>query len=301
MPTARLTDRAVLAVMGETAADFLQGLVTNDVTKLNPGSGTYAALLTPQGKIVTDFLVHAAPGGFHLDAPATHAADLLKRLKLYRLRAPVTLEDLSPTHAVFAAWGANPLPHPEEGALAPVSKDVPPDPRLHALGARWIAPIDPPPFTGEVPPQGAEGADQALAAYHAHRLALGVPDSADTEGQFALDANLEELHGLDFKKGCYVGQEVTARMKHKAAPRRRLARLVFDGPAPAPGTRLTGADGTEVGELKSGHGREAMASVRLNRITTTPQLSADGIPATVVHSELLQPALEAALSKATNE
>ena len=285
MPTARLTDRAVLAVMGETAADFLQGLVTNDVTKLNPGTSTYAALLTPQGKIVTDFLIHAVEGGFLIDVPATAAPDLLKRLKLYRLRAPITLEDRSPTHAVFATF---PPPSFTEEVAAQPAEGANPDPRLPALGARWIARIDPPPtlsspvLTGEVP-RTAGGWGQ-LADYHAHRLALGVPDSIDTENQFALDANMEELHGLDFRKGCYVGQEVTARMKHKAAPRRRLVRLVFDGPAPAPGARLTGPDGGEIGELKSALGQEGIASLRLDRAAAEPQLSADGIHAKIAHT-----------------
>ncbi len=301
MPTARLTDRAVLAVMGETAADFLQGLVTNDVTKLNPGTSTYAALLTPQGKIVTDFMVHAVEGGFHLDVPASAAPDLLKRLKLYRLRAPVTLEDLSTTHAVFAAWDTTPLPHPEEGAPAPVSKD----PRLQALGARWIAPYDPPPFTGEGDREAVEGAARdALSAYHAHRLALGVPDSADTEGQFALDANFEELHGVDFKKGCYVGQEVTARMKHKAAPRRRLAPVRIDGELPEKGTRLVNAESTEVGEIGSGLGYSAIASVRLDRLAAQEHLTFNqrvGGSISVIRPAYPLPALEAALPKPTNE
>ena len=286
MPIARLTDRAVLAVMGDTAADFLQGLVTNDVTKLNPGSGTYAALLTPQGKIITDFLVHAIEGGFHLDVPATHAADLLKRLKLYRLRAPVALEDLSATHAVFASF---PPPSFTGEVAAKPTERANPDPRLHALGARWIAPA-----VSLTP-------DADLADYHIHRLALGVPDSADTEGQFALDANLEELHGLDFKKGCYVGQEVTARMKHKAAPRRRLARIVLDGPVPAPGTRLTDAGGTEIGDLRTGLGSVAIASVRLDRLAAGAGLSAGETPAQIAPVAYTLPPLEAATAKPTNE
>ncbi len=293
MPLARLTDRAVLAVTGPEAAPFLQGLVTNDVTKVNPGSSTYAALLTPQGKIVSDFIVHAAPDGLWLDVPATHAADLLKRLKLYRLRAKIGLEDLSPTHAVYAAWPATPLPHPEEGAQAPVSKDAP-DPRLPALGHRWIAPID-------APPQDAD--DDALAAWHRHRLALGVPDSADTEGQFALDANLEELHGLDFKKGCYVGQEVTARMKHKAAPRRRLAPVVFEGDLPPPGTRLTGPDGTEIGELRTGMDRNSVLSIRLtalNPLIKGQPLLANGVRAQLKSPAYPLPALAAALGHLKN-
>jgi folate-binding protein YgfZ len=275
MPFTRLTDRAVLAVTGEGSTAFLQGLVTNDVAKTSPASSTYAALLTPQGKIVTDFLIHAAPDGYRLDVAAQHAADLLKRLKLYRLRAPVGLEDVSGTEAVFAAWG-------ETGG-------TPPDPRLHALGARWIAAIDS--LTPDADP----------AEYHTHRLSLGVPDSGDTEGQFALDANLEELHGLDFRKGCYVGQEVTARMKHKAAPRRRLARVLLDGPVPPPGTRLTDTTGTEIGEIRTGLGTGAIASIRLDRLAGAGQLQADGILAQVASLAYALPALEAAAQKPTNE
>lgn len=275
MPTARLTDRAVLAVTGEGATAFLQGLVTNDVTKVNPGSSAYAALLTPQGKIAADFIIHAAPDGYRLDVAAAHAADLLKKLRLYRLRAPIGLEDVSAAHAVFAAWG--------EVAATPA------DPRLHALGARWIA--DPASLTP----------DAGLADYQIHRLALGIPDSIDTENQFALDANMEELNGLDFRKGCYVGQEVTARMKHKAAPRRRLARLTFEGPAPAPGTRLTAAGGGEIGELTSALGHDAIASVRLAGIATAPRLSAGEMPANLVPADYLRPALQGATAKLTNE
>ncbi len=256
MPAVQLTDRAVLAVTGEGAAAFLQGLVTNDVTKVSPASSAYAALLTPQGKIVADFIIHAAPDGYRLDVAKAHAAELLKRLKLYRLRAPVGLEDLSTTQAVFAAWG--------EVAAAPA------DPRLHALGARWIAAPD------SLTPD-AEPAD-----YLIRRLALGVPDSADTEGQFALDANLEELHGVDFKKGCYVGQEVTARMKHKAAPRRRLVPVAFDGDAPPPGTRLNAPGGAEAGELAHGIGSQAIASIRLSVLDSlikSQMLSAGGLNA----------------------
>ena len=288
MPVARLTDRAVLAVTGPEAAPFLQGLVTNDVTKVSPGSSAYAALLTPQGKIITDFIVHAAPDGLHLDVPATHAADLLKRLKLYRLRAKIGLDDISQAYAVYAFFP--PMSSPGEVAAKP-AEGPPPDPRLPALGGRWVAPAD------SVTP------DAALADWHRHRLALGVPDSADTEGQFALDANLEELHGLDFKKGCYVGQEVTARMKHKAAPRRRLVPVAFEGDLPPPGTRLTDAAGAEIGELKAGWDRIAVLSVRLAALTPLAQsqpVLADGAPARIKRPAYPLPPLATALPPTEN-
>lgn len=311
MPQTQLTDRAVLAVTGQGAGAFLQGLVTNEMAKANPGSSAYAALLTPQGKIITDFHIHAAPDGYWLDVAATQADDLLRRLRLYRLRAPIGLEDVTATHAVFAAW--------DETATAPA------DPRLTALGTRWIAALDSPPPAakgghwsssapgGEVRREAQEGGQLAeggrgsvqasgqdhLAAYHAHRLALGVPDSADTQGQFALDANLEELNGLDFRKGCYVGQEVTARMKHKAAPRRRLVPVHGTGTLPPAGTRLRTPDGAEAGELATGSGGTAMASLRLDRLSGTgPSLvTPEEKQLQVAVPDYLQPALSAAFAK----
>jgi folate-binding protein YgfZ len=238
MPVARLDDRAVIAVSGKDATPFLQGLVTNDIEKAAPA--LYAALLTPQGKILFDFIVQREGEGYLLDASAARADELLKRLKMYRLRAAVDLTP-RPELAVFAAWGDD----------APA--DRPHDPRLDGLGRRWIA-------------QTAHAAGETGLAYHRHRLALGVPDSADIAGEFLLDANGEELHAVDFRKGCYVGQEVTARMKHKAKPRRRLLPVSPEGALPQPGTRLTTSDGADAGELASGAGALALASLRIDRV-----------------------------------
>lgn len=250
MPQAQLTDRAVLAVTGPGATAFLQGLVTNEVTKVNPGSSAYAALLTPQGKIVTDFLIHAAPDGYRLDVAAAHAPDLLKRLKLYRLRAPVGLDDVSAAEAVFAAWG--------EAAPAAAAKD----PRLDALGGRWIAAPD------------TLTADAGLAGYHAHRLALGVPDSADTAGQFALDANLEELHGVDFRKGCYVGQEIVARMEHRGTARKRMIQVTGSSSLPAAGTPVMAGE-QQLGTLGSSTGNQGLALLRLDKVKAALDNDAD--------------------------
>ena len=268
MPTARLTDRAVLAIGGPGAEAFLQGLITNAVAPPRPGWSAYAALLTPQGKVQFDFLLHGDTDGYLIDVAAARAEDLLKRLKLYRLRAPVTL-DPRPDLAAFATWETTTVRHPEEGAPAPVSKDAPPlDPRLPALGQRWIAAED------SIAP------DADLAAYTLHRLALGVPDTADVENEFALDANFEELHGVDFRKGCFVGQEVTARMKHKAQPRRRIVPLAVDAVIP-PGAKLTAAGGLEIGEVTSSAGGLALASVRIDRLRDAAALTVEGKPATV--------------------
>jgi folate-binding protein YgfZ len=256
MPFARLTDRAVIAVGGKDAVPFLQGLVTNALDGIGPGRLVYSALLTPQGKIVFDFFLAHDPFGVLIDVAAAKAEELLQRLKLYRLRAAVTLEPRSDL-AVFAAWGGDTL----EGGIV--------DPRLPALGQRLIA------------APAAPGEAASMDAYTDHRLALGVPDSADVEGQFPLDANFEELHGVDFKKGCFVGQEVTARMKHKAQPRRRLVPVTVDGDVPPPGTKLTDAAGVEIGELATGRGQAALASVRLDRLREAGALTAAGRAATV--------------------
>lgn len=260
MPTAQLTDRAVLAVSGPDAAALLQGLVTSSLTRLTAATPVYAALLTPQGKVQADFVLFSdGAGGFLVDVAAAGADDLLKRLKLYRLRAAVALDPRPDLH-VFASWETGAPAHP--GDAAP---DTPPlDPRLPALGRRWIA--------------AAAGTDADLAAYTLHRLALGVPDTADVLGEFLLDANFEELNGVDFRKGCFVGQEVTARMKHKAQPRRRILPLTVEGDVRR-GARLTDANGLEIGEVTSSAGGNALASIRLDRLREAGMLIAGDKPA----------------------
>lgn len=261
MPIARLDDRAVLQIAGAEARAFLQGLITNDMEKVAPRRAIYAALLTPQGKVLFDFFVTQRGETYLLDASATQAEDLLKRLKIYRLRAKVDLA-ARPDLAVFAIWDkTGGLEQPEEWSAFP-------DPRLAAMGRRVIAARDDTFLTAN--------AEADAAGYALHRLALGVPDSADVAGEFLLDANGEELNGVDFKKGCYVGQEVTARMKHKAQPRRRLVPISMDGEVPPPGTKLRDTQGAEVGELATGAGGRAMASVRLDRLGGAGSLDADG-------------------------
>jgi folate-binding protein YgfZ len=243
MTLAMLNDRAVLSVRGDTARDFLQGLVTNDMALCAPGRPIYAALLTPQGKILFEFIVHERDGAFLLDCAATAAADLLKRLTMYRLRARI---DLAPRDDLGAA----------------VNGDGPPDPRLAALGARDVA--------------ARNGTDDGTAAYPARRLSLGVPDSADMppDTVFALDAGLEELHGVSFRKGCYVGQEVTARMKHRATARRRFLIAEVDGALPPPATPVI-ANGRELGTMATGMGSRALALIRLDRFAEAQAAGAE--------------------------
>ena len=244
---ALLDDRSVIALSGPDARPFLQGLITNDIEKVAIGRAIYAALLTPQGKILFDFLIAEGDGALLLDCASASRDGLLKRLTMYRLRAKVVIE---PREQLAVLVGLHGKP-----ALRGVTF---PDPRLHALGIRSIG------ARAEMP-QAVAGAD----TYLHHRLKLGVPEAGDfgSDRMFALDADLDELHGVDFDKGCYVGQELTARMKHRGTARKRLLSIATeDGSAlPAHDASVT-ANGTAIGEIVSVYGNRGFALVRLDRL-----------------------------------
>ncbi len=251
---AMLEDRGVVAVGGEDATSFLQGLLTNDVERLGPSEARYAALLTPQGKVLFDMIVVRAPGGeessYLIDCTAAQAADLAKRLGFYKLRAKVAIADVSADHAVAAFWAAEPA-SVAEGVLYA-------DPRDPRLGWRAILPR---PIAAAV---GLEHVNE----YEGLRIAVGAPkgglDFAYADA-FPHDANFDLLHGVDFDKGCYVGQEVVSRMKHRGTARKRVARVKLAGPAPAPGTPVMDRE-LAVGALGSSSGREALAMLRIDRV-----------------------------------
>jgi folate-binding protein YgfZ len=244
MPIARLDDRAVIAVSGPEARTFLQGLITNDIEQVGPHRAIYAALLTPQGKILFDFLIAADGETLLLDCLGSARDALLKRLSMYRLRAKV---DIKPRDdlAVVAAWG---------GGLEMVSLEEHGfrDPRHPELGARAITMRD--------------AVAQRRDDYLAHRFALGVPEGLDfgTDSIFALDGDLDELHAIAFDKGCYVGQELTARMKHRGTARKRLL-PIRSRTALARGTALAAGSQT-IGEITSTYGTSGFALVRLDRL-----------------------------------
>jgi folate-binding protein YgfZ len=246
-----LEDRGVVRVGGADAEGFLQGIVTNDVERLAPGEARYAALLTPQGKILFDFLVARLPDGeFALDCAAGQAADLAKRLNFYKLRAKVTIVDETADRGVLAYWGGEPENAP--GAI------VYADPRAEGLGHREILPRAKAVAISEADP----------SEYEALRISLGVPKGGVdfTYGDaFPHDADMDMLNGVDFAKGCYVGQEVVSRMKHRAGVRKRVMRVRLDGPAPAPGTPVTDGD-LPVGTLGAAAGATALAMLRLDRV-----------------------------------
>jgi folate-binding protein YgfZ len=259
MKAALLSDRSVLRISGDPARHFLNNLVTSQIEMLAPGDARYAALLTPQGKIVADFLVVAAPeseGGFYIDCPAELAAELVQKLTFYRLRAKVTIEKSE--LAVLAIWDDDKTTQ-EPAARALLYRD----PRLPALGLRLM-----------IPPAAARDAAAELGAtlvdaaeYDAHRIALGVPKGGVDFGYadaFPHDADLDKLHGVDFRKGCFVGQEVVSRVEHRGTARNRIVPIRFEGAAPPAGTAIMAGE-KSVGIVGSSAGGLGLAMLRVDR------------------------------------
>lgn len=257
-----LEARGVLALEGEDARAFLQGLVSNDVTKVTPARAIHAALLTPQGKFLHDFFIAELAGALLIECEKARLPDLKRRLGLYKLRAKVALEDRSETFAVAALFGEGALAAlglAEEAGLgrAFAGGIVFADPRLAAAGARAIVG---PPTGGTAPKDGLRAAateagfaEADAGAYDRARIALGLPDGSrdlEIERAILLENGFEELNGLDWDKGCYMGQELTARTKYRGLVRKRLMPVKIEGPAPAPGTPVM-AGGQEAGEMRS--------------------------------------------------
>jgi tRNA-modifying protein YgfZ len=258
MKAAFLPDRGVVKVSGSDARDFLNGLVTTDVTLLRPGLGRFGALLTPQGKITADFLITEAPsghgGGFLIDCPRALAQALADKLGFYKLRAKVSVENLSDSFGVLAAWDGDPALEPDL-AFA--------DPRNAALGWRILVPEALAQKAADL--VGAEMVDSS--AYDAHRVAAGVPRGGLDfiyGDAFPHETNMDRLHGVDFDKGCYVGQEVVSRMQHRGTARTRTVRIVLDGAAPEPGAAILAGD-KPVGTMGSAAGQHGLALIRIDR------------------------------------
>ena len=249
-----LADRGVVRVAGEDATSFLQGLLTNDVERLAIGEARYAGLLTPQGKILFDMLVvrvRADTGAAYLiDCAAWQAVDLAKRLGLYKLRAKVAIADESGERAVVAAWG--------DDVVLPEGAFVYRDPRDPRLGLRAIV----------ARAEAAVIGEAGLASYEALRIAACAPkggvDFAYGDA-FPHDADFDLLSGVDFGKGCYVGQEVVSRMRHRGSARKRLVKVKVAGEPPAPGTPVMDGE-LAVGTLGSSAGGVALAMLRLDRV-----------------------------------
>jgi folate-binding protein YgfZ len=252
---ASLPARSVLSVSGADRVSFLQGLVSNDVALAAPGRAIWAALLTPQGKWLADFFIFADGERLLLDCEAAQAPEIAKRLTRFRLRAQVVIA--AETLAVYAAWDG---PPPDALVAAP-------DPRLPDAGWRLLttAPL----------PVNADGAE-----YDRHRLVLGLPDGSrdmETEKSILLEAGFDELAGVSWTKGCYMGQELTARTKYRALIKRRLMLVSSGSDLPPPGTPVT-RDGVEIGVMRSSAGSAGLALLRLD--ATDGILTSDGVTIT---------------------
>ena len=264
---ARLEDRGILAVSGSDRVRFLQGLVSNDVTRISPTRGVYAGLLTPQGKYLFDFLMINDGDRILLECEASRLADLAGRLRLYRLRLKVDLADAGDVRRVYAVHGDRVFAilglDGEAGSVtACLGGLAMVDPRLPALGARLVLPAEADPCSLGLFSQSAD-------AYEAHRIRLGIPDGSRDmviQKTTLLEAGFDELQGIDWQKGCYVGQELTARMKYRGLVKRRLMPVRIDGPLPPAGTPVS-LDGVDAGEMRSAHDGQGIAMIRLNMLT----------------------------------
>ena len=262
-----LPHRGVIAVGGEDRAEFLQGLISNDTTKVAPGRAIWAALLTPQGRFLNDmFVADGGDGTLLIETERERAPALAKKLTLYKLRSKVTVEDRGSTMEVAVVFGSGVEKLlPLDGAFAFV------DPRLPELGVRVLT------AAGQAASLlAAHGAQPApVEAYEKLRLSLGVPDGSRDllpEKALLLESGFDELNGVDWQKGCYMGQELTARTKYRGLVKKRLFPVKIEGPLPAPGAAIE-RDGQEVGEIRSGAGDRAIALLRLDAVRAAGPLT----------------------------
>ena len=248
MPIARLDSRALISVTGEEAKPFLHNLLTQDIETLAEGELRFGALLSPPGRLLFDLFLLGQADGVLLDVATERRDALIQRLSMYRLRAKV--EVAADDRPVFAAW-----PEAPAGFI--------PDPRTPLMGGRFY---------------GEATADAAEADYDAHRLSIGLPDptaDAPQDKTYPIEADFDLLNGIDFQKGCFVGQETTSRMKRRGTIKNRMLPLDFDGPPPAFGAEVLKGE-LRAGEVLSGQDGSVMALLRIDRLDG--DLTVDGRP-----------------------
>lgn len=252
MPIAQLDDRAVVRIAGPDAKTLLQNVVTLDMDGVDDHGSGYGALLTPQGKILWDFVLHAIAAGYAADLRSGEAEAFAKRLTLYRLRAKVEIA-VATDLGVYAWWGdsgPSPTPSPRGG------EEAPSDPRLAALGRRWLA------------PKGSVATDATTADWHRHRIAHAIPEGGIDflfGDAYPHDAAMDSLNGVAFEKGCYIGQEVVSRMSHRGTARRRIVTLHAGNPLPEPGADIVAGE-RPLGRLGSSADSHGIGLVRLDRL-----------------------------------
>jgi len=285
---ALLPDRAVIRVSGPDRVSFLQGLVSNNIETISPEKSGYGALLSPQGKFLFDFFVyHQDEDSLLIECErgenGERAAELFKKLRMYKLRAKAELTDVSDSYDVIAVFGKDALSSlsldATPGATAHMADGIKAvDPRLAAMGARVLLPKN---ALAEMAAIGAKESD--VETYHQMRVMLGIPNGSEemeVDKSILLESGFEELGGVDFKKGCYMGQELTARTKYRGLVRKRLLPVRIDGPAPNTGTPIMNGD-KEAGIIRSVHGEFGLALVRLERVADDADLRAGDAKVTV--------------------
>lgn len=254
MKYCELDNRRLVRIGNSEAESFLQGILTCNLDNIGSDKAGFGGLLTPQGKILFDFIILREGDGFILDVGEEQIDELVKRLTFYRLRADVSFEVSSDGTKVFACWG-NSDQRPEADDIDEAM--IVTDPRLGKMGCRIYS---------KLPPAGMQSAN--VAQYHAHRIALGIPEGGTDYhygDAFPHEALFDQTGGVDFSKGCYVGQEVVSRMHHRGTARKRIIQISSENPLPEAGTNITVSD-KSVGEVTSVAGHEGLALVRLDRV-----------------------------------
>ena len=265
-----LTDRGLVRISGADCIDFLQNLLTCDLKELQASGTKFGALLTPQGKLQFDFVLHRLDDSILIDMQKSILPDFVKRMDTYKLRSNVEIEDISSSHIVLGIWNTT---RAIDNAIASN-----PDPRLPDLGFRSVC------LSEKVADAISDPslAPCQLEDYHNFRIKLGVP-AGDHDFQygsvFPYDVNMDNLNGIDFAKGCYIGQEVISRMKHRSTARKRSVIVTADGPLPVAGTEIR-AEGRGIGTLGSSAEGIGIAVIRLDRAkssmdSSTPMLVED--------------------------
>lgn len=273
---AELPDRGVVAVEGPDAAKLLQGLVTNDLALLDTRPAIHAGLLSPQGKILFDFFVVRTADGLLLDVARETAAGLVKRLSLYKLRAAVTIKDVSEAYVALALWGPNACSSGETAGTVSFA-----DPRHPELGLRILAEAR---FARDIS-SATNGMPVEPEMYHAHRIALGIPEGGKDYAfgdAFVHEALFDQLGGVSFSKGCYVGQEIVSRMEHRGTARKRIVPVVATGGTLVSGDAIMAVE-AEIGRIGSVSGSRALAALRLDRVE---EFAAKGVALTAGDARL---------------